>query len=175
MSATSERHWLDRLAVRLTRRQSLKAAVGGALALPLLKAATPARAASGDDCYKGCMWTTHQEYDADGGRCGVIANGKFDAQIVLLPFTLGFSFFPRSPGDPFAYFIRCVDNAALKMKQHQAQCRDPGCPGFQPRGKYGPCDGCAADCCPWDAVDQGYYCCTIVEGQPPCWCTMQGG
>ena len=83
MSATAEGHWLDRLAVRLTRRQSLKAAVGGALALPLLKAAAPARAASGDDCYKGCMWTTHQEQGADNGRCGLIANGKFDAQIVL--------------------------------------------------------------------------------------------
>jgi hypothetical protein len=173
MPRASDRHWLDRLAVRLTRRQSLKVAAAGALALPLLRTPAPARAASGDDCYKGCIWTTHQEYDADGGVCGVRTNGLFDLQILLYPYTLGFSLFP-SRGNPVKFFLRCVDNAALKMKLHQDQCRDPGCPGFQPRGKYGPCFGCAATCCPWSAVEQGYYCCTIVEGQPPCWCTMQG-
>jgi hypothetical protein len=169
-----ESHWFDRLAVRVTRRQSLKAAVGGALALPLLRNASPARADSSDACYKGCVWTTHQEYNAEGGRCLVRANGKFDAQLVLLPFTLGFGFFPHSPGDPFAYFVRCVDNAALTMKQHQDQCRQPGCPGFRPRGTYGPCAGVVDNCCPCNAVDSGYIPCVYPCDDPDHSCCPAG-
>ncbi len=173
MPRASEQHWLDRLAVRLTRRQSLRAAVAGALALPLLRRAAPAHAASGDACYKGCIWTTHQEYDADGGRCGVIANGKFDAQIVLVPFTLGFSLFP-SRGNPVVFFLKCVDNAALKMKQHQQQCRDPGCPGFNPSGKYGPCEGVQDNCCPCGSLDSGYIPCVYPCDDPDHNCCPAG-
>jgi hypothetical protein len=173
MPETSESHWLDQLAVRLTRRQSLKAAAGGAVALPFLKHAAPARAASGDACYQGCIWTTHNEYDADGGRCGAIANGKFDAQIVLFPFTLGFSLFP-SRGNPVTFFLKCVDNAALKMKLHQDQCRAPGCPGFNPRGTYGPCAGVASYCCPCGAVESGYIPCVYPCDDPNHNCCPSG-
>lgn len=52
-------HWLDRLAVRYTRRQALKAAIAGtALALPFVRA-TRAEADGPNPCQKGCLYTNH--------------------------------------------------------------------------------------------------------------------
>jgi hypothetical protein len=109
----------------------------------------------------------------DTAPCFVRANGKFDAAIVLFPLTFGLSFTSIVTA-PVKTFLHCVDNATLNMKQNQAQCLQPNCPGFDPTGTGGPCETCAASCCPYAASDTGYYCCTLVQGQPPCWCTAGG-
>jgi hypothetical protein len=161
-------HWLDRLAVRLTRRQTLKAAVAASVALPLVRT----RAAKADPpgpgaCKKGCYWSSHQYYNSEGGRCLVRANGRFDAALVLFPFTLGLSFTTLGT-DPVGNFTRCVDNASLSQKQQQLECQQPGCGDFDPRGPYGPCAGLslAYNCCPCGAADQGYIPCVFDCNDP---------
>jgi hypothetical protein len=165
-------HWLDRLATRHTRRTALKTALAGALTLPLLRPFT-AKADDPHACQQGCAWTSHQVYDMETSPCFVRANGKFDAAIVLAPLTFGLTFTSIFTA-PAKTFMHCVDTAALNMKQHQAQCLQPNCPGFNPQGTGGPCETCAATCCPYAAVEEGYYCCTVVTGKAPCWCTTGG-
>jgi hypothetical protein len=171
-AADSAEHWLDRLAVRLNRRQALKAAAASALALPLLGAS----AAEADDptaCRKGCMVTSHAVFDNETSPCFVRANGKMDAAIILAPLTFGLTI-SSIISAPVKSFINCVDTATLNMKEHQAQCLEPNCPGFNPKGHLGPCETCTGNCCPDQNTESGYYCCTIVSFRPPCWCT-QGG
>lgn len=175
-SAFPSEHWLDRVAKRYTRRQALRstsAAAAAALTFPLLKS-TPARATTGPTaCQKGCYWTTHQLYDQEGGRCLVRANGKFDAALLLFPFTFGATF--TSIGtQPVGYFMRCIDNAALTMKWQQAQCREPGCGTFNPKGKGGPCDGVQSNCCPCDSIDSGYIPCIYDCNDPDHNCCPSG-
>jgi hypothetical protein len=170
MSATRPAdHWLDRLAARHTRRNVLKTALAGALTLPLLRSFR-AKADSPTACQKGCFWTSHQVYDIETSPCFVRANGKFDAALVLYPLTFGLTFTSIFTA-PAKTFMRCLDNAVLNMKQNQAQCLQPNCPGFNPNGTGGPCETCTATCCTFAGTDSGYYCCTIVAGQAPCWCT----
>ena len=171
-AAGSPDHWFDRLSARHTRRQALMAAAAGALALPLLRPVA-ARADDPQACMKGCMWTSHRVYDIETSPCFIRANGKLDAAVTLFPFTFGLTFTSIFTA-PAKTFINCVDTAVLHMKQHQAQCQQPGCPGFNPQGKGGPCDTCSGSCCPYQAVDEGYYCCTIVPDKAPCWCTTGG-
>ncbi len=165
-------HWLDRLAVRLNRRQALKAAAASALALPLLGAS----AAEADDptaCRKGCMVTSHAVFDNETAPCFVRANGKMDAAIILAPLTFGLTI-SSIISAPIESFMNCVDTATLNMKNHQAQCLEPNCPGFNPTGHLGPCETCKGNCCPDQNTETGYYCCTIVSFRSKCWCT-QGG
>jgi hypothetical protein len=173
MSATgSSDHWLDRLSARHTRRQALKAAAGAALTLPLLRVPA-AKADAPYACQKGCYWTSHRLYDIETSPCFVLANGRFDAGIVLFPFTFGLSFTHMSKR-AVNTFLNCVDSAALQMKNNQANCQLPTCGYFNPQGKGGPCEDCTGSCCTYQAVDEGYYCCTIVPDKAPCWCTTGG-
>jgi hypothetical protein len=161
-AADSPAHWLDRLAVRINRRQALKAAAASALALPLLGAS----AAEADDptaCRKGCMVTSHAVFDNETAPCFVRANGKMDAAIILAPLTFGLTI-SSIISAPVKSFMNCVDTATL----------EPNCPGFNPTGPLGPCETCKGNCCPDQNTETGYYCCTIVPFRSKCWCT-QGG
>jgi len=159
----SSEYWLDRIALRLTRRDALKAMLGGAaLALPLARTGS-ARAANPNACQQGCNWTTHQAYDSQVTTCGLQGLGAGLLAVGYAPLA-GLSLFAVGGGAialQLKVSYHCLDNAMLQQKMDQEQCREPGCPGFDAKAKGGPCDTCTASCCPDPAVVTGYSCCTL--------------
>jgi hypothetical protein len=164
---SSENHWLDRFAVRLTRRQALTRAVAGAAALQLLRPVA-AEAASATDCQKGCNWTSHQVADSASSKCLALTEAKIVVGYSVAPL-LGASFLGGLYGGvyrPFSYLDRCMDNVYFMQKDNQARCDNPYCPGFNPRGKSGPCEGVVGYCCPCGTSDNGYIPCVYDCNDP---------
>ena len=179
MSAGSE-HWLDRLAAPRTRRQGLKAALAGAaLTLPFVRGA-PARAVvpRADDphaCATGCRYTVGQDFEDALNACARVSGVGFSAASFLFlgpALLLGPVAKPR-PNSKFT--AKCLDVAAIQLRSQAYRCTQDNCPGFDPSGHNGPCEGCTAahgNCCVYPADTLlGYFCCTISEGRTPCWCT----
>ena len=176
-SALPERNWIDRIAVRLSRRQALKGAIAGAATMSLLRPLT-ARAEDPHACLKGCLWTSHQAANSAALHC--IAGGEATAFLYLgygPAIGLGFFAAPLAGYEAGKDLDRCTGRVNLTEKKQQSQCRQPGCPGFDPSRAGGPCENRAAangTCCVFPNTETGYFCCTIVEGKSPCWCTMGG-
>ncbi len=164
--APAESHWFDRLALGQTRRGMLKSAVAGAAGLTLLRTA-PARAADPSACKKGCEWTSHQI--ANDAIPGCLARGQLSA-LFLFGYgpALGLGFV--APGvatyKGISAELRCQDRALLKQRDMQANCLEPYCPGFNPYGKSGPCEGVQGYCCACASSDDGYIPCVYPCDDP---------
>lgn len=176
MNAGSE-HWLDRLAAPHTRRQGFKAALAAAaLTLPLARAA-PAHADDPHACQDGCLWTNGKNFSDNYNAC---KNGSSFLSWYALTFGPGALLGPARPlsGPDNRFTAKCLDVAAIVGRSGAWQCIQDNCPGFEPSAHNGPCEYCAAaggTCCVYPGnSDTGYFCCTIVTGRSPCWCT-QGG
>jgi hypothetical protein len=84
----SSDHWLDRLAVLHTRRDTLRAVLATAATTlaPLVLRALPALAQGPHDCQKGCQWELMiLRHKADSWDCSQPGCPHFD---------------PKSPGAP---------------------------------------------------------------------------
>jgi len=164
---TPSEHWLDRLAERRgTRRQALKAALaaGAALTLPFMRPGR-ARAADPHACQTGCNWTAHQHYDSAFNACYVNGSSYFAGYRTWVESAMWGPLVLLGPyaGMYRAYqeTMKCADAAMIQQKADQSICQQPGCPGFDPKQKGGPCDTCGASCCPDPSVQGGYSCCTL--------------
>ena len=166
---TGERgHWLDRLASRYTRRQALKAAAAGAAltTFPLLRAA-PALADDAHACQQGCLWTSHQTAAAGHVRCNLTGSLAYLLVIGYGPgLGLGYLAFPASGYAGIAVGLSCSDSVNLQQKADNHDCLQPDCPGFDPKGAHGPCEGVTANCCPCGTVLQGYQPCVYDCNDP---------
>ncbi len=155
-------HWLDRLAVRFTRRQALQSAAAGAAlaAFPLLRSA-PAVAADPHACRQGCLWTSHQTAEHGFDRCSTA--GTITGLLYYGyggPIGLGWlGPFAKATYEGLKVQVPCNDRVAASAKAANADCRQPGCPGFDPKGENGPCAGVQDNCCPCPGVIQGYIPC----------------
>jgi hypothetical protein len=153
-------HWLDRLAIRYTRRQALKAgALGGAaLTLPLIRVPT-ARATGTDACYKGCNWTAHHNSSNSYSACVAGATGSAVVRTAYV--LISIPLFVGSFGQQVRETNRCADMSIMQLKAGQYDCLQPTCNGFDPKTHGGPCSSCGgAYCCPNSSVDEGYSCCS---------------
>jgi hypothetical protein len=154
-------HWLDRLATAHTRRQGLKFALAGALALLPLARARPA-AARADNCTRPCL------YEAQ-----IRSGDRFDAcpnhltYGLVHGFTLAYWVNPGLGATALAssllQTLHCQDRAALLQKAEQFDCVQPGCPGYTP-DPHTLCPGClevGGKCCPAASSGNtsGYGCC----------------
>ena len=148
-----------------TRRQIMRAALAGAaLTLPLARGVTPARAAGPHDCQKGCRYTAGRRFNSQWSTCS--AQGI--SSVVLLPFT------PVSSALKSLGAGLCADRTMLRLKASLYDCSRPGCPGFDPKGPDGPCDGCRDKCCTCQASPNGYICCIFDCGDPDHQCCPGG-
>jgi hypothetical protein len=161
-------HLFDRLAAPASRRQVLKAAIGGiVLALPFDLAAV-AHADDGHDCLWGCEWFSFNKTDEAIAACqapykSCIAG--FKSRVAPIPLLGGLSgpVAEAACGRALAArAARCGERALVEQKARQWDCLQPGCPGFDKDGPGGPCEPCnrvGAPCCPDPNVAQGYSCC----------------
>jgi hypothetical protein len=157
----STEHWFDRLTVRLTRRQALKAAAGvtgTALAWPLLRNSVPAGAGTitVDDCFKGCTWTAYSDSQAAAQSCANKAIGTYLGMLATSPL-LAIGALPLLK----TLETNCLDSAVLQQKADYYDCMRPNCNGFDPKEPGGPCDGCKDNCCTCAASANGYICCVF--------------
>jgi hypothetical protein len=159
-----EGHWLDRLAVRHTRRHTFKATLAAAaFTLPLLRSTGRARAAEdAHACYKGCIYTSQREYRAADTAC---KTEPVYESLYLTMFT-GYLGLARLVKDSAIEF-RCWDKALLEKADRDISCTGPGCPGFDPASQYGPCRNCASingcQCCPDASAPSGYTYCSSLS------------
>jgi hypothetical protein len=164
LTGVSPEHWFDRLAVRRTRREVLKGAAGLTGALFGLSAA-PAQAAYTDDpnaCRTGCNWTAHQTYVTKSGGCFSLGVEEAVLSQVVLMGLYGFLGVTGYSGKLGALAEgSCNDGALIQQKASLYDCLQPGCNGFDPKQKGGPCDTCTATCCADPTVISGYSCCAL--------------
>lgn len=173
-----EEHWLDRLATPHTRRHSFKATLAvAALTFPLARAAQ-ARADNPNSsdphaCQKGCIYASDRTVLAAFAECErkrhFIQRGG--AEFFLLG-SLGGGL--NAIGGAIALY-GCNDNAILGAKARNWDCLQPGCPGFEPAGEWGPCRNCASingcQCCPDSSSATGYTYCSSLSNH----CCNPGG
>lgn len=169
MNPGGEPHWLDRLAVAHTRRQTFKATLAAAaLTFPLVRTSR-ARAAE-DGCTKGCIYAAQREHAADLNQC----NSRPIVTSLYATFLTGFA---AVGGLIFneASILLCADTAHQRTRLRHEQCGRAGCPGFDPAGEYGPCRNCASIkgclCCPDSSSQTGYSYCSSLAG----YCCKPGG
>ena len=141
--------------------------------MPLLTPNSAAADAS-TACQKGCNWTSHQVADSASLKCQAPPRyrrlwlGYSVAPLLGISFLGGFD--DAGMYRPFSYLDRCMDRVNFDQKDNQARCDNPDCPGFNPRGKHGPCEGVVSYCCPcgqarryipcvYDCNDPNHDCC----------------
>jgi hypothetical protein len=161
-------HWLDRLAVRSTRREALRtvaaAGVAGVTVPAIVRPGTTMAQGTGTECRKGCDWTSGRQFQAAGQACRQLTlTGvtQIAVAIAYVPLYLKYT------GDGVVTLARqwgCWDRAVLEHKARSYDCLQPGCPGFDPKAPGGPCDGCNQNCCTCQASDDGYICCVFACG-----------
>jgi len=162
-------HWLDRLSVRLTRRQAMKAGLAGAMVagLPLTRA-QPAGAIqpSGSlPCFKGCIWTDNNKFQTQFKGC------KFTAGVGLSSYLIN----PINGFFGIVGAVACRDLAILEQKAGYVDCvQGDDCGGFNPKQLGGPCADCHNNCCPCGASDNGYICCVFDCNDPTNSCCPGG-
>jgi hypothetical protein len=165
-AAPGREHWLDRLAVRQSRRQLLRSALAGAvLTVPFASSASAAGVADPHACRKGCFYTSFQKAGVAFQRCGDIAGQQFSAY----GFTVALAFIPSVAGLTLGAggTLLCRQVAEMQQKAMQYACLQPDCPGFDPKAPGGPCEICQSSggiCCPDQNVVSGYSCCTAAPG-----------
>jgi hypothetical protein len=166
---SDDAHWLDRLAVRLTRRQALKAAAAGAAlsSFPLVRTGI-ARADDPHACQQGCLWTSHQTAESGFNHCSF---GGTLAGLLIYGYgvPLGFGIFgPLTQGSYATWRLStgCSDTVLANAKADNASCLQPNCPNFNPKSANGPCEGTHDYCCPCASVIQGYQPCVYPCDDP---------
>jgi hypothetical protein len=148
-----------------TRRQVMRAALAGAaLTLPLARGVNPARAAGPHDCQKGCLYTADRRVVAQTNACSDSWNVAW-LLFLIRPVDSAFKLRAAS---------RCWDRALLRHKASSFDCGQAGCPGFDPSGPDGPCDGCRDHCCTCQASPNGYICCVFDCDDPDHQCCPGG-
>jgi hypothetical protein len=161
----------DRSAVRLTRRQALKAALAGvSLTLPIgigLGRITPARAAPGPGaCRKGCLHEAGRRHGEALGDCRAnlaVSTIHFGLLAVFLAAPAATTLL--GPAGLIASDVACVDLALLRHKSTAFDCYQPNCPNFDPYAKGNYCEFCPRGyCCPSQMADPGYCCATFPCG-----------
>jgi hypothetical protein len=167
--STSE-HWLDRLAVRVTRRTVLKAGLTAAAAItvPSLRPSGARADINTYPCFEGCRTFEHQEFGRARSRCDVATNFDFGAGYQLGVFfnaLAATSFFVPAALENRLYH-RCLDTAITNAKVAAFDCYAPGCSGFDPKQPNGPCDTCSQNCCVCPGIPNGYICCFYACGDP---------
>ncbi len=172
MGARSD-HWVDRLAVSLTRRQVVRgglAAAGAAAAFPLLRV-PPARAVAGDPCFNPCRFQGITQHASEVGQCLVKHSSAKLGEFTGLKEA---SYGPALLGvvspllQQFLAAQECRDTADMKSKAYAWNCTQPNCGGWDPKAPGGPCESCTQYCCPCAAVaiTQGYICCAFPCDDP---------
>ncbi len=154
-------HWLDRLSVRLTRRQAMKAGLAGALVAGAPLARPPAAGAIGASaslpCFKGCVWTDNNHFQTAFAACTV------NLGVGSLSYLISPVFGLFSSGQA----LQCKDTAILHQKAGYNDCvQGDDCGGFNPKQSGGPCASCNNNCCPCGASDNGYICCVFDCNDP---------
>lgn len=167
-----ESHWFDRLAARHTRREALKVAVAGAaLSIPTLRPAA-ALAADPNACRQGCNWTAHQSYVSGVDTCqkaiGITSAPLGGLSLLFGP--LAGVVFVANLHNAIVAGQACNEAGLTQQKADYFDCLQPGCSGFDPKQKGGPCDTCTATCCVDPTVISGYSCCALG-----CACGNDGG
>ena len=158
-------HWLDRLAVRATRRDAFKVAAAGAAIVSLPRFLRPAPAAAADGCRQGCRYTAIKNYNAQMSACDDVAP-FFEARgfaIVNWP-PLAFVIAPEFIAD-WVQINRCHDRAVSVHKAAVQDCFTPGCGSFNPYAAGGPCVSCSqggVNCCECPTIREGYMCCVFA-------------
>jgi hypothetical protein len=161
-------HWLDRLSVRLTRRQAMKAGLAGAMIGGLPLAHPPAAGATTGSaslpCFKGCVWTAGNDFQNSFRGCA--------ANFVVghTSYLIGPAYGLFASASAFA----CKDLAIMRQKASFYDCVQPDCGGFNPKARGGPCDDCHNNCCPCGASDNGYICCVFDCNDPSNSCCPGG-
>jgi hypothetical protein len=157
---SSSEHWLDRLAAPQTRRQGLRLALGAAATtLPLFRSVPLARA-DDSSCVRACLLTQDKNFVERRAVCRDSTVQGFALACyapVLMAGPLG------GAGAAIARGVACVDLATLHKKAADFDCLKPNCGGYDPRGHNGPCQTCAAQCCPDSTIPSGYSCCDICS------------
>ncbi len=175
MSA-AEPHFFDRLAMRHTRRHALKTAMatGAALVVPFQRA-SPARADDPSACRKGCLRVFHEQAPSFSAICTLKAEVAAFFWLGYGP-ALGLGFF-SAPVAGYKAGVRldkCTDRVMAQWKADNYDCLQPGCPGFDPHMKGGPCEFCGAQCCADQGVPEGYSCCLICSSGGGCCYSVTG-
>jgi len=161
-------HWLDELAVRVTRGGFLRSAVlaAGGLAFPLMRPRDAAAAANDPTaCRKGCYFMAHKTAQRELAGCTTSVRAQVGTDLVTLLWLsplLGFETLALAPS-----VSGCQDRVLLAKKAAMYDCLQPNCPGFDPAQAGGPCENCTAaggHCCPDQKVVAGYSCCTGTGG-----------
>jgi hypothetical protein len=151
-------HWFDRVAVRLTRRQSLKLALAGALAVPLARAGS---APAAERCTQPCFYTAQIHSSQRFDTCDTArAFGRFQTAtaVIISGGLAGVISLSNGVRD-----MSCYERARLAHKADQFDCLQAGCGGFTPDPNV-LCPGCTeagGKCCPAPSSGTlgGYLCC----------------
>ena len=165
-------HWLDRLAVRVTRRTALKVglAAAAAISLPSLRPSGARADITTYPCFDGCRAFEHQEFGRARYRCVEARNFSsgyddgYTLPAVLEPFNIISALTQALLEDRL--YQRCLDTAITNAKVAAFDCYAPGCSGFDPRQPNGPCDTCGENCCVCPGIPNGYICCFYACGDP---------
>ena len=145
-----------------------------ALTLPFARTS----AAQADDptaCRKGCLRVFHEQAPSFVGKC--CSKGLLNAYFWLgYGPTLGLGFFsaPVAGYKSGVAMDRCLGNSLAQWKLDNYDCVQPGCPGFDPKMKGGPCEFCGAQCCADQSVDEGSSCCLQCSQKGGCCFSVSG-
>ena len=157
-----EDHWLDRLAVRRTRREAVRGALAAAaLTLPLGSSRALAANPNGSgphDCQTGCLFMAHVEANNTMAGCRDAAGfaGGAGLSFTLLPLLSALV------SSALISDAACQSAALRSQKAKSWDCLQPNCPGFDPNAAGGPCESClqaGGKCCPYAGSPTGYGCC----------------
>jgi len=173
VTADGAGHWFDRLAVTLTRRQALKGAAGLAGAALGFAAVRPhaALAAAPNLCETGCRWTAQTAFYAQTDGSGPCWTAGTVITLFTLPgvlITFGLGDYSTLAGAYNHHKVQnsmaCLERAMADQKAAFWDCHFPGCSGFDPKQKGGPCETCTSnvgDCCADPTTVTGYSCCAL--------------
>jgi hypothetical protein len=171
-------HWLDRLAVRISRRTALKAGLAAAasISLPSVRPSPAAAAGEGyvsvEPCFYGCRSFEHQEFGRARAKCsnynplsvGGQGDVGFTLSLLALPLNIVSDFTQILIEDDL--YSHCLDKAIAAAKIAALDCYGPNCSNFDPKQPNGPCDTCSQNCCVCPGIPNGYICCFYACGDP---------
>jgi hypothetical protein len=175
VAGVGEGHWLDRLAVRHTRRHAFKATLAAAaITLPLVRTGRARAAEDLHACQKGCLYASHRHARGAFEKCQ--KNAPLRGPLIETLF-LGQGIYGGAKVVALGVAVAaCYDTALLYQKERNELCAVNGCPGFNPYDEWGPCKNCATingcQCCPDPSAPTGYTYCSSLSNY--C-CSPNGG
>ena len=172
----TEEHWFDRFATTQSRAQVLRGAAFGAVSiLPFVRSVPTAFARAGRSagcsvkkdpvsCVKGCDLTADAHFlHTANGTC-VSVGGATGTLAFINTFIMGPSALVSALGTSEYVEQKCRQLALLSHKAAKYDCKQPGCPGFDPCDPLGPCEfalSAGKACCPTSdpSATTGYATC----------------